>query len=814
MHVMGKNSMKSKKVLFTSHTANFSKFNRPFMRWFTEQGYEVHYASAGEEEVLDCDKHFTIPFERSPFKINNLSAIKQLKKIIDSEQYEIIHTHTPMGSFVTRLAAIKARKHGTRVIYTAHGFHFFKGAPLLNWLVYYPIEKLMATITDTLITINNEDYEIAKSKFKTDVQYVPGVGIDPKKFDIKMTKKQKTEMRKSLELVDSDFVMIYPAELSKRKNQLWLINAIAKLMKSNSKLHLLLPGKDSLNGKCQNLVSELGLGNNIHFLGYRDDTPQLLRISHLALSTSKQEGLPLNIMEAMCIGLPIVATNCRGNRDLIKNDINNRIITLNNQAAFTRNIEDIYAATDLNKKVAANDNVQQNIDKYLLNNVLTAMEKIYTKKPSLLIIPTCTDLNRGDQALVLETKKVINQVYGDNDTYMMSNGETIQCESMGLNKFSDILKHPSRFDKKSSNISYGKLLKLRWGIIATYDLFISLLILNNNIRKIIMPLLSNDVRNSLKLYKDSESVFVKGGGFLHDYTKGVIGLYTMYYQTYHLRLAVNMGKKLYIMPNSYGPFKNKSSAIILNKIIDKCEIVTSRESISANSSTNGLGRDIDQYPDLALFLDKGPSTHVDEYFEKNNVPIDKAKTVAITVRPYRFYGYDNPDLKYNNYKKAFVEFIEYLQFLNLNVLLVVHTRAENDHEDDEHCINEIYELLPSKERVKIINNDKFNCYDIKNVYDKCSYVIGTRFHSVIFSLEQSIPCIAVTYGGNKGDGIMKDIGIEDYAIKIGELDFESLKSKFILLQNNEKTIKQKTAIYLREATKKREQLIAVIRDTR
>ena len=142
-----------KKILFTSHTANFQKFNRPFMRMLREQGYEVHYASMGEEQIEDCDKQFVVPFTRSPFTLSNVRAYRQLKEIIDHEQYDLIHTHTPVGGVVTRLAARQARQRGTRVIYTAHGFHFFTGAPLLNWLVYYPIERLMPELTAILLPV-------------------------------------------------------------------------------------------------------------------------------------------------------------------------------------------------------------------------------------------------------------------------------------------------------------------------------------------------------------------------------------------------------------------------------------------------------------------------------------------------------------------------------------------------------------------------------------------------------------------------------------------------------------------------------------
>lgn len=363
-----------KKVLFTSHTANFSKFNRPFMRLLKEQGYEVHYASMGEEEVKDCDKHFTIPFERSPFKLNNLRAIRQLKKIIDTENYDLIHTHTPMGSVVTRLAAKQARKRGTRVIYTAHGFHFFKGASIVNWLTYYPVERYMARHTDTLITINKEDYERAKKSFKTEVKYVPGVGIDEKKFNFKMTKAEKNKLRESLGLKPDDFVMIYPAELSKRKNQLWLISAVAKLITEDDQIHLLLPGQDSLNGECSSLARKLGVDRNVHFLGYRRDMQQLMKISNLAVSASLQEGLPVNIMEALSAKLPVIATNCRGNRDLI-NEYSGFLIERNATEQLQQSI--LKVRNDERVTQTLTDAGHLSIHKYLIENVLDDMASIY-----------------------------------------------------------------------------------------------------------------------------------------------------------------------------------------------------------------------------------------------------------------------------------------------------------------------------------------------------------------------------------------------------------------------------------------------------
>lgn len=371
-----------KKVLFTATVdSHILQFHLPFLKMFKENGYEVHVATNGNKEIPYCDVKHIIPFERSPFKFNNLRAVRKLKKIINEEKFNIIHTHTPMGSVVTRLAAKKARlKYNTRVIYTAHGLHFFKGASMKNWLLFYPVEKYLSKYTDTLILINKEDYDLGKKKFKKcrDIQYVPGVGIDEDKFNFTMLSKEKDELRKSLGLKETDFVMIYPAEISKRKRQIWLIEAISEIMKEHKDMHLLLPGQDSLNGQCQKLVKNLKLEKQIHFLGYRGDIPKLLKISNLSLSAAMQEGLPVNIMEAMYVGLPIVASNCRGNRDLVKNNVNGYLIELNEPDQFSKAIQKIYSDSELCEKfISSNHEIIKN---YLLPQIMDRMSNIYNCK--------------------------------------------------------------------------------------------------------------------------------------------------------------------------------------------------------------------------------------------------------------------------------------------------------------------------------------------------------------------------------------------------------------------------------------------------
>lgn len=368
-----------KKVLFSATVdSHILHFHLPYLKLFKEKGYEVHVATNTDDAIPFCDVKHKVSFERSPFKKNNLKAINQMKKILLDNNFDIVHTHTPMGSVVTRLAYKKVKnKINTRIIYTAHGFHFYKGAPLFNWIFFYPVEKYLSKYTDTLITINKEDYELAKRKFKKcrNIEYVPGVGIDEEKFNFSMTKKEKLELRKSLGLKENDFVLIYPAEISKRKRHIWLINTISPLLKKNKNMHLLLPGSDSLNGKAHILTDNLNLAKQIHFLGYRTDIPKILKISDLAISSAKQEGLPVNIMEAMYVGLPIVATDCRGNRDLVVDGVNGYIVEMNDCNTYLERVQAIFLNKDCILK--NKDENKKIISNYLLDKIMKKMIKIY-----------------------------------------------------------------------------------------------------------------------------------------------------------------------------------------------------------------------------------------------------------------------------------------------------------------------------------------------------------------------------------------------------------------------------------------------------
>lgn len=367
-----------KKVLFVaSVTRHILAFHIPFLKLFKDNGYEVHVASSGLKDIPHCDKHFNIEFERSPFKKNNIKAYKELKNIINEGKYDVIHCHTPVASVLTRLAAKQTRKeNGTRVIYTAHGFHFYKGAPKKNWMIYYPIEKYLSKHTDTLITINYEDYEIAKAKFHSkEIEHVHGVGIDERKFNFNISDAEKLKFRESLSLKDSDYVISYVAELNNNKNQLMIVRAMKEVVKKYNDVKVLLIGDGVYEEKIRLEIQKNLLQNNILLLGYRTDIPMLLKISDLYIATSRREGLPVNILEATCAGLPVLVTDSRGQRELVEDGTNGYLVRNDDDKDLAQKIKNIYSDFKIRNHFRAHS--RDKINEYSIENVMEEMKKIY-----------------------------------------------------------------------------------------------------------------------------------------------------------------------------------------------------------------------------------------------------------------------------------------------------------------------------------------------------------------------------------------------------------------------------------------------------
>jgi len=364
-----------RKVLFISNTAIFSRFNIPFMRWFRQQGWQVDYVSDGKMKIPDCDNQYAIPIKRSPYNPHNITAYKKLKKIL-MNGYDIIHCHTPMGGVLGRLA-VQSIRTKTRVIYTAHGFHFYNGAPLKNWLLYYPMEKYLAKNTDILITINEEDYNIAKRNFSSckNIFKVDGVGVDLSRFYLH-TENEKMLLRDELGYKKGDFILTNIAEITKNKNQIMLIKSLPELKKAIPELHVLFIGNgnySSIKQKLEYLINKLKLQDFVHFLGYRNDVDKLTAISDIAFSASIREGLPVNIIEAMACGIPIVCSKNRGHNSLIINGKSGLIFS--NTTEMKESIFKIYKSKHLIKKLT--ENAIEYSKRYNCELIIEKMTEIY-----------------------------------------------------------------------------------------------------------------------------------------------------------------------------------------------------------------------------------------------------------------------------------------------------------------------------------------------------------------------------------------------------------------------------------------------------
>ena len=375
--------MQKKKVLFVATVVktHMMQFHIPYLKMFQEMGWETAVASKNDYEnpedcqIPYCDAYYDIPFARLPWKRSNIRAYRMLKKIIDEGNYDIIHCHTPVGAMIARLAALAARKKGTKVIYTAHGFHFFKGAPLLNWLLFYPAEWLLAPVTDVLITINKEDYARARKQLRAKrIEYVPGVGIQTEKFrERSIDRKAK---RASLGYRDTDFLLLTVAEMTPNKNHITILKALALLKERGDlgSIHYLICGRGEMWESLEQSARELGIDDHVNFLGYRTDAPELYQASDLFLFVTLREGLSVALMEAMSSGMPIVCARIRGNTDLIEDGISG-IFSENDPEVIAQHILTLYRDPEKRKALG-----QAASEKALLfdeKNVLRQVKDIY-----------------------------------------------------------------------------------------------------------------------------------------------------------------------------------------------------------------------------------------------------------------------------------------------------------------------------------------------------------------------------------------------------------------------------------------------------
>lgn len=332
----------SKRILITSTDLMMIQFLVPHVINLCEHGYKVDIACSDVGGRMNDIRHalgqyvnaiHIVRLKRSPISPINLKGYGDMKAVIQTGNYDLVWTNEPVMGVVTRLAAKVARNNGTKVLYMVHGFHFFDGAPKLNWLVYYPIEKIMASKADVIATVNREDYKRAQSMNVKRVDYIHGIGINTERLT---PNERQNDIRVELGLDEDDFIVLSVGELNENKNQKTIIKAISLL--EDEKIHYILCGKGKQIEKLQNLTKELQLENQVHFLGYRKDVVDICSQADVFAMPSYREGLPVASLEAMYCGLPLVTSNIRGLVDIMEDGVSGYLCEPSDVKSFAKNI--------------------------------------------------------------------------------------------------------------------------------------------------------------------------------------------------------------------------------------------------------------------------------------------------------------------------------------------------------------------------------------------------------------------------------------------------------------------------------------------
>lgn len=379
-----------KRVLMLASVASMiDQFNMPNIALLQKLGYEVDVAcnfiegnTCSDERVAELkqklqDMHvrcYQIDFARNIKHMGqNMKALWQVEALMKQNTYEFCHCHSPIGGVVARIAGHRTR---TKVIYTAHGFHFYQGAPVMNWLVYYPVEKMLSRWTDVLITINHEDYKLAKKKFKMKkLTYVPGIGIDTQREGL--SQKEKEEKRKELGIPQDAFLIINAAEFTPNKNQKTVIEAIEQL--HNPNIYFVMCGIGEKKAELEQYVKEHGLEEHIRFVGFRNDLHEILQTSDCFVLSSFREGLSVALMEAMAEGLPVVCGRIRGNVDLVKNGFGGLLLAPEDIKAYENAFIKLYEMRQRKPGMYEQMGItnQKNIKMFGRNAVEQVMENVY-----------------------------------------------------------------------------------------------------------------------------------------------------------------------------------------------------------------------------------------------------------------------------------------------------------------------------------------------------------------------------------------------------------------------------------------------------
>lgn len=354
-------------------------FHIPYLEWLTSNGHSVDLAFEDRGGIsFDMARHeYRIEFPRRFNALALKRAFSRLRHIISDGEYDIVHCHTPIPSALTRLAAGGLRKKRVKVLYTAHGFHFYKGGPLKNWLIYYPIELALSHFTDLIVTINSEDLAYTNNPlWGAASERIPGIGIQPRGF-CKASVDERRVLRSYLGFGENDFILLYVAEFTPRKNHRFIIEAATDLGTHIPNLKILFLGRGELLEECQQLSARLDVEDKVYFMGFREDVDKFTKIADIGISASKHEGLGIALLEQMMCAIPVIACVDRGHREFVDNGKTGFLFSQNDRLEFLTQVRKLHDNKVLRRTMG--NQAYRRAQDFTLSRSMEKMAEIYER---------------------------------------------------------------------------------------------------------------------------------------------------------------------------------------------------------------------------------------------------------------------------------------------------------------------------------------------------------------------------------------------------------------------------------------------------